>query len=394
MKIIKFLIICLVMAAICYVFYFNPEDVEIVYAKAKSFKAPLALILITTFFTGALVTLIFSIINGIKFKVKNKKLIKQKKLTDEHIHLIDKARSSLALGNFTGAEKLFKKIINKDADNISARVGLSKTYLGQQNYEQALVTLEEARAEDKKNPELLLAASDLNARMGKYTAAYDNAALVLKMMPKNKYALQRLAEDCIPLERFEEATKYLRELIRLADADEMEEIQHQLAETEFFSALKIDDDSEFKSKIKDITSRHKNYTRGIIELAEIEEKEKNLDKAEKLYIKAYKVDNNSDYIKNISSMWLNNDKPKKAISTLEKLIKEADKNGKDSTDIKYALALVQFELENLEGAEKTLTPILESSSQDIKLLEAKLLAKKGLKDLAFEKLSTFMENSN
>ncbi len=381
------------MAAICYVFYFNPEDVEIIYAKAKSFKAPLALVLISTFFTGALVSLFFSVLNAMKFKIKNKKLIKQQKQTDQHIHLIDKARSSLALGNFEGAEKLFKKIISKDANNISARVGLSKTFLGRQNFEEALQTLEDARAEDKKNPELLLAAADLNARMGKHTAAYDNAALVLKMMPKNKYALQRLAEDCIPLERFDEATTHLRELVRLADSDELEEIQNQLAETEFFAALKIDDDKEFKSKIKDITSRHKNYTRGILELAEIEEKEKNFDKAEKLYIKAFKIDNDQEHIKSISSMWINNDKPQKAISTLEKLIKEANKAGKDATSVKYALALVQFQLENLEGAEKTLNPILENSSQDIKLLEAKLLAKKGLKDLAFEKLSTYMENS-
>ena len=310
------------------------------------------------------------------------------------MHLIDRARSSLALGNFSEAESLFTKIINKDPNNIGARVALASTLEEMGKQSSALEVLDQARAEDKKNPELLLAAADLNALLGNHTAAYDNASMVLKMMPKNKFALERLAENCLPLEKFDEAAEYLRELIRLSTAEELELNQEKLAEVEFMAAAKIEDDEEFRAKIKDIVNRHKNFTPALEALADVEADLNNHDKAESALLKAFAIEPEARLLEKIVQIWIKASNPKRAITTLEKVIKDLERNNKDTSPARYALSNAQFELENIEAAETALKPLLENSPEnEIQVLEAKILARRGNKDLAFKKLVDIIEKN-
>ena len=303
MKILKFALILLLVSILCYVFYYNPSEAEIVYWKG-SFKAPMALILVITFSSGVLFALFFALLAGIRIQFRTKKLEREKRQIDEHQSLIDKARSALSLGNFDEAESLFSKIINKDPNNIGARVALSKTFLERDDQDNALKVLDQARAEDKKNPELLLAASDLNARLGNFTAAYDNASMVLKMMPKNKFALLRLADDCLPLERFDESARYLRDLIRLCTGQEQSEFQERLAEVEFMAAAKIEDDAEFKTVIKDILSRHKDFLPALEALADVEADLGNCDKAEAALLKVFSIADDAAILQKLGRIWI------------------------------------------------------------------------------------------
>lgn len=394
MKIIRFSLILILVSVISYAFYYNPREVEIVYGSTSSIKAPMALVLISTFSAGALFTLFFALLVGIKFQFRTNRVEREKKQIDDHMHLIDRARSSLALGNYDEAEGLFTKIINRDPNNIGARVALSRALQERGEDKDALRVLDEARAEDKKNPELLLAASDLNARLGNFTAAYDNASMVLKMMPKNKFALQRLAEDCLPLEKFQEAAEYIRELIRLSSAEEIELNQEKLAEVEFMAAAKIENDEEFRSKMRDIVNRHKDFVPALEALADVEAELGNPEKAETALLKAFAVESDSYLLEKLGQIWIKASNPKRAISTLEKLIKDLEKSQKDASPARYALSTVQLELENLEAAESALKPILESNELDeIQVLEAKILAKRGNKDLAFKKLVDLFEKN-
>ena len=90
------------------------------------------------------------------------------------------------------------------SEDIIARVELSRSLEGQGQAREALRVLEEARASDPKNVEVLFRAAELNQSLNNKTAAIDNLALVLCQHPNRRAAQSagrcgcpdRLAAQC------------------------------------------------------------------------------------------------------------------------------------------------------------------------------------------------------
>src|SRR5690606_11124128 len=122
-------------------------------------------------------------------------------------------------------------------DDMEARVLLAETYRREGDLNAALRVLEDARMEQKRNPELLLQAADINEQQLNYTAAYDNTALVLKLSPKNHGVLERLVGYCRRLERYDEAIAHQEQVLKLTSGADYEREQDRLAHLELERTL-------------------------------------------------------------------------------------------------------------------------------------------------------------
>ncbi|MCB0322678.1 MAG: DUF1049 domain-containing protein, partial [Bdellovibrionales bacterium] len=317
-RIVKLLVLLLIAAAVSYVFYLNPGPVEVTYRPGVSWRLPLALVLIATFFVGVLLTALFAFAIGIKLQFATWRVNRRAQQTKDHHDLIGEARAELALGNFGAARALFQKVIQRDADDLEARVLLAESYRREGEDRAALRILEEARMEQRQNPELLLLASDLNEKLGNPTAAHDNAALVYKVAPRNPMVLARLVHTCGQLGRFDEAVSYQEQLVKLLSGDPYQHAQEHLAGLKLRRALAAPTESAetLRATLNDILKQHRDFVPALAELAAMECDALHFEEATKFWLRAFEASKNPLYLERIASMWIHADEPSRAVATV------------------------------------------------------------------------------
>lgn len=390
-KIVKLLIVLLVAAIISYVFYLNPLPAQVYLSPDSSITLPMALVLIATFFVGVLVTALFAFFIGLRVTFHTWRIEKKQKQVKEHHHMIAGARGELALKNFNSARGLFQKVIASDPNDVEARVLLAETYRRNGELKEALKVLEEARVEDKKNVELLLLAAEVNEQLGNDTAAFDNAAMVLKLSPKNTFALKRLVADCQRLNRYEEAVTYQEQLLRLVPREDYEQEQQTLAHLELKKAQKSLSGAPLAKALEEILKRHKDFTPARAVLAELRCDALELDAASKLWSKCFEESQDPLYLERIASMWIHADDPTRAVASVRNTLQQPGKKDVDVTAHVFFISLL-LRLEMVDEARTEFEKLRSISLKDEELktaytvIKAKLLQKEGREDEALEEV--------
>lgn len=375
-KIIVLILLLTLVALVSYVFYLNLESVVLTYSPEQTISAPLGLILIGVFSLAVILTsavfLLFIAWNRLQIRKLNKTLSKEQL----HSEQIVRAREALATEDYDSAKSLLKKLNKKYPDDVVTRIMLAQALKGEGDSDEALRVLEDARAEQKENLELLYETALANERNDNFTAAYDNAKLMLKKEPYSKRALRLISYFASRLDRYDEAIETQKKLVGLANYEELEEEQETLAFLMFQKAEAETDESEKRSLLEELIRNHKNYSPALIALADLEIAANKQNAAEKLLFKAYLSDNDPSIIEKLLKLWPDN--LKKSIASAKKAIENSAAT--DALAAEAHLLLVKTFLEqNLrEEAKDELQKIkacsvLDGQEERISLIENILL---------------------
>lgn len=378
-------LLILVGAIVSYIFYLNPGPIELVYGPGRTVSAPLALILVTVFAAGFLFASLIAFGLGLRqswLRWREQQRIRQAEL---HQQQIVTAREELASGNLTRARTMFQKIIEQDPQNIIARIMLAETYRRGGDPLSALKILDEARAGQRENLELLFLAADLNGELANLTAACDNLTLVLKSQPGNSAALERLAQYSTSLGRAEQTRDYLQRLIKVTPADTAPAVQEQLAQSELTIAQKSADpvSPEYKNAVEDVLRRHRDFPPALGALAQVERDGSRLDLATKLWIRAFRFSGNPEYLDAAAQTWLKIDQPARALEAVRNgvIARSAD----DAVNLHGRMYLISMllKLEMVEDAQTEIDALTSAIAPDspqlpaIQYLRAKALFRRG-----------------
>lgn len=317
-KILVIAFLLFIVAAVLYVYYLNSQTVKLAYSSSGSFEHPLGILAIGIFVAGALFASLFAMFFGFKLRWATNRLEKQQRLLKDHRKLLADARGQLALGDFSGAQGALAKIIQRDPDDVIARVLLAETFRRRNDPDAALNVLEQARIEQKKNVELLLLASDVNSELGNHTAAYDNAALILKLKPKNRFSLERLVHSCVALGRLDDAIEYQQQLVKVLSGDEYTQAQDGVAHLQTLAAVKRagGDKAKLRAEIESVLRNHRDHPHALSLLAELEYEDGNRDSATKLLKKLFQLTGEVIHLECIAALWLRAEEPAKALSSV------------------------------------------------------------------------------
>lgn len=388
----KILIIAFLLSvvfSVLYIYYLNSEVVTLSYSSAGNIKQPIGILVIGVFIVGALFASIIAMFFGIKLRWATKRLEKQQRMLLEHRKSLADARGQLALGDFSGAQNALAKIIQRDPDDVIARVLLAETFRRQNNLEAALNVLEQARIEQKKNAELLLLASDVNAELGNHTAAYDNAALILKLKPRNRFALERLVESCVSLGRLEDAIEYQQQLVKVLSGDEYTQAQENVAQLRTLEAVKRadGDPAELRKEVEGVLRNHRDHPHALSLLAELDQSEGDRESATKLLKKLFQLTKEVIHLECIAAIWLRAEEPAKALSNVRAALSSVTKReAHPEGQLFLANLLLHLEMVDQAKAEfAELEPQLEASNHlapAAMLFKTKLLKRLGKADEA------------
>jgi tetratricopeptide (TPR) repeat protein len=376
-RLVKLLVVAvLITAAVCYLFYLNPEAVTLHWGSGSEqiISGPLALVLVVAFFIGVFTAAVFAFLIGVRYQLRDWKQSRLERLRESHAQLLVQAREQLAAENFAAARGLLQKIIDKDPADIVARIQLAEVEKRQGQVDEALRILDQARAGQKKNLELLFFAAELQEQQGNRTAAADNLRLVLAKDQRNSKALEALVLHCRALGQFSQAEDYQQQLIRLArtNAEQANRLEH-LAELELESALysRTEDPAEFRDKLERLLQRHRDFVPALYELGCLEQEALNLDKANKLFSKAYKLSPQPRFLEAIAKLWLGVDEPARALANVRNLIQSAELTREQALDGRVFFICLLLYLENIDEAVREREK-LRSENSDSRRYQAEL----------------------
>ena len=396
------LLVLIVTGLVLYIYQLNPEPVLVTYRTDSTWKAPLAVVLIVAFCTGVLTTALCTLIIGALLQFRNWQATKRLDALQAHYRLVTSAREHLALGNTEQAKTMLLKVIDRDPEDVHARILLATAIKDEGNLSGALRVLEDARAEQKKNTELLLLAADINAALGNRTASFDNAGMVLRIAPKNKGTLRRLVSDCRELGRFDEAIDYQSQLIRTSPASEQQVMQEQLATLELdrtVARYSTDRDS-LRQALLDILRRHRDFPPALSALGRLERDALDLKSATTYWKKAYQVGHDTSNLEQLAAMWLEAEEPERAIEAVRGALAPKDRNEVPNPAGHLFLVQLLLHLEHIDEARReyeyfksvagTSPLFLESSA----LVHARLLERDGKLEKAYSELVNVVEAAN
>lgn len=390
-KILFYVGLLVTVAAVCYVFYHNPETVTVKFGKETTWNAPIAMVLVVTFFLGVSLSGAFSILGAARERYVNWRENRKYKLWQSHQTLILSAREQIAINNFKTANSLLRRVLEQDPDNIVARFMVAKAAMRAGDLKEAVRVLDQARLSQKSNVELLALASEINMKLQNFTAAYDNLTILLDIQPDTPLVLKRLVECADKLGRFEKAVDFQQTVMRLAPPSEQLAAQRELARLELLNvkAKAGGDKLALRAGIEEILRRHKDYPDALSELADLERESGNPESATKLLLKAFKQSDDTRALETVTEMWLGMENPEKAISAI--------KAAAESTSGKLFFINLLIHLESIDEAQAEFDKLNAgsfSSAQEkdrLALVKAKLMKRRGAAADAAAELTAALE---
>ncbi len=350
----KLLLALFVLTLVSYLFYQNPESVTVRFGKESSLSAPLAIILLSTFCFGVVFTFFFAFIRELKAAWRERKLIEAGRRREISYQQMLKARSKLALGEWQSADNEWRNILNRDPEDIVARVELSRSLEGKGELAEALKVIDTARASDPSNLEVLFRGAELNLALGNKTAAIDNLALILYHLPSAKAA--KMARDLSEsLDRIEDALEYQRTLVRLGyPGDDADEVMARLEFKKLLAEMRADR-STFRNDLRRFVKSHAQYVPAIHQLATIEREDGNFEESTRLLLKASKLSNHPQFWEEAARMWIAEGQPDRAVSVARSGCEQVE--GKARIDAEIELVKLYLSLNMNDQASAAITSL-------------------------------------
>ena len=115
--------------------------------------------------------------------------------------------ANLARGKWVAAEKAFREVLDKKADNVPALVGLGRAQAGGGSVDVAITTLEKAAKVDAKDAGARRALGETRFAKGDLEKARADLEAAVKLDPKDPLASRSLVEVSLKAERLELAVK-------------------------------------------------------------------------------------------------------------------------------------------------------------------------------------------
>lgn len=347
---VRILILVIIVSLVCALFLLNPHVVTVNFGQGRRWDAPLALILIVVFVLGALLSGFLAAVTSTQASFKWWRERRGFQLERSHYSQIRAVRELIANGELDEARKTLERMVAQDDGNVVARVHLASVLRDLGEINAALRVLDETRAAEKSNFEVLFLAADLNAEIGNMTAAYDNLSLVLQSDPHSRKALEQLIPYAVALGKFSIAKELKERLIRLSSGTKYQEHQLDLAALELHRAAGLEGAAK-RSAVEEVLKRHRDYAPAIEALAKIEAEAGRAEEASKLLIRAYKIDPAVSCLSTLAQLWLDQDAPARAVSSVRSLLPGTPREDSLSGTLFLITLLTHLEMSDEAAAE-------------------------------------------
>lgn len=350
-RINKFIIFVLLVSLGAYVVYLNSQQITLVFPPSSRFSANAGVIYLGIFFSGMLCAGLVSLFFGVKAYWRERALKSRDRQNAEFLKGILKARAYLSTGDWRKSAELWQGLMRKDQSSVVARIELSRALETGGELREALKAIDDARAVEPHNTEILFRAAELNLSLKNKTAAIDNLALILYHEP-NRRAAQMARDLSEDLGRYADALEYQAKLESLGYDEDMAKADRSRIKFKRLMAESASDSSNLDTQLKDLLRSDPNCAEALGELAKIESMRGQIDQAAQFYVRAAKASGNYKFWQDATKLWVAHGMPDRAVSAARSATREA--HGQERLQAELNLIRIYLAFQMLDEAKKCL----------------------------------------
>lgn len=161
------------LAALGYLFYLNPDPVTLQLSRTTQWHAPLPLVLLAAFLTGAGVTFALSLVREGRHALLGWRSERSARRMRRQLARKEQGLGFSWLGAHEKARALLTRALRDRPDDLSAFLLFTRTYLDEGDFRRALGVLEEGLATRGHDPKLLLFLAEAQRGLGEVDAAVE-----------------------------------------------------------------------------------------------------------------------------------------------------------------------------------------------------------------------------
>lgn len=212
-----------------YLVLLNRDPLTIQIPAVGSITTMGGVILIGTFITGFLFAVLIALVFGVRAWWRERSLLNKERQRQTFYAGLLEARSALASFEWARARDKWQQIVRKDPTDVIARIELSRSLEGDGQLRESLAIVDEARASQPKNIEVLFRTVELQAKLGNKTAALDALRLILteRAIPRALHLARDIAAE---LGEYEQAIEFHDQVTRLGGDEQA--IRHAACQLE------------------------------------------------------------------------------------------------------------------------------------------------------------------
>jgi uncharacterized protein HemY len=209
--------VCLV----AYLSWLNPAAVEFRFAPARSFQAPLGVLMILAFVVGVVLVLTTVMIQAGRRAFATWRQERQQRRTERLDDWQARGRDLIWNGEHQQGRSLLQKAWQRRPQNTHALLALVRSFGDTGEFERARQLLHEAADEHSLNPEVLFALAEAHGAVGDRAAALAVLERLRALRPESPRVLRALRDAYMNAERWADAAAAQEAVLKqVRDADQ------------------------------------------------------------------------------------------------------------------------------------------------------------------------------
>lgn len=344
---IVFLSIIIFVAILGYLSYLNPFGVTFHYFKGRYIETSLSVLLVASFFIGALITFLIYSIRDVRNTLKERK---GKKEREQLWDIFYSATDALFKNDLPKAEKQILAYLKKRPDDPKVYLKLVDIYQKGGKPKKAIETLERAKGLQVNQLEIFFREAQIYEEIQDHAGAIKVLKAILAFDQSNREAMRELRDIYIKEKQWEEALKLQKNIIKLSskrDFDQEKRLQRGLRyEHARLIAERDKDEKEGIKELKDIIKEDPSFSPPQVLLGALLRRAGETKEAIKIWRRGFEKTHEIIFLSKLEDLYLSEEDPRGIL----RLYLSAMDEGPQNIVIPFFYARLCLRLEMIDDA--------------------------------------------
>lgn len=345
---IVFLSIIIFVAILGYLYSLNPSGVTFQYFKGSYVETSLSVLLVASFFIGALITFIIYSIRDIRKTLRERK---GKKEREQLWEIFYSATDALFKNDLPKAEKQILAYLKKRPDDPKVYLKLVDIYQKGGKPKKAIETLEKAKGLNIDQLEIFFKEAQIYREIQDHEGAIKVLKAILAFDQSNREAMRELRDIYIKEKEWEEALKFQKSIIKLipkGEFDREKKLQRGLRYEHARLMAEGDEDEKKEGikELKDIIREDPSFSPPQVLLGELLSRAGETKDAIKVWRKAFEKTHEVIFLSELEDLYLTEEDPRGIL----RLYLNAMQQEPDNIAIPFLYARLCLRLEMIDDA--------------------------------------------
>lgn len=325
---IYLILAAVIVALFLYLSSLNKEVVFIRFSASEAAEFPIILLLLVSFVSGFLLSLLVSLLKSLRAFLENLRLSKERKAIENAGLLLARAKRAMLIGNPERGAELLKKAIATSSHSPEPYTMLIDHYIEGGNRDEASKLVENIPSSFEDDPDILMAKSRVLLAKEDFERAAD-ILIRLKEREKSTDIMRLLRDTYMKSGKWESAAKIQEEIRKNSKKEKGKSDEAISARIGYEIAKNMaeeGDDGGAVKKLKELIKRSPNHAPLHVLLGNIQWKSGNRDLAEETWKRGFDLTNNMIFLFLLEDISLKEEDPQRIIDAYKGLIIDTPDN--------------------------------------------------------------------